>query len=76
MNRSENTFLPITKIELLFFEESHSSPIFPSGKRNMQMEMSMEHCGMVVTRENRILGEKPVPLPLRPPRISHRLAWG
>jgi hypothetical protein len=28
---------------------------------------------MKLTRENRQLGEKPVPVPLRPPQISHGL---
>jgi len=36
--------------------------------------MSMEsHGGMILTGETQELGEKPVPVPLRPPQIPHRL---
>jgi hypothetical protein len=31
--------------------------------------------GITLTGENQVLGEKPVPVPLRPPQISHGLNW-
>jgi hypothetical protein len=37
--------------------------------------MSMQHGGMIMTEENKVVGEQPVPVPLRPPQISYALPW-
>jgi hypothetical protein len=43
---------------------------------NSNMKMSTEHWGNDTDRgKTEVLGEKPIPVPLRLPQISHGLAW-
>ena len=38
-------------------------------------EMSVDHWWNVSNRKTKVLGENPVPLPLCPSQIQHRLVW-
>jgi len=48
-----------------FLEGSHASHIFPYGKRNIQIKMTMEHWWNCIDREKpEVLGGKFRPMPL------------
>ena len=51
--------------------DSHASSICPSGKSNMHMKMSVEHCWNDTDKGNRIT----VALPLYQPQINHSVTW-
>jgi hypothetical protein len=46
-------------------------PFCPSCKCSIKIKMSMELSGMILRGKTEVIGEKAVPLPLRPPHFSH-----
>jgi hypothetical protein len=62
-------------VEHCLFEGPQASPAYPSDKRSTRMKMSMEHrWNNTDGGEPEVLGQKPVPVILRPLQTSHGLS--